>query len=47
MKNRWHGYYVQEIDNAVEKYNYHGIEDCVAASMLADGSKECRYGCLA
>lgn len=35
-----------DCDNAVEKYNYHGIEDCVAASMLADGSKECRYGCL-
>jgi electron transport complex protein RnfB len=35
-----------DCDNAVEKYRYQGIEDCVAASMLADGPKECSYGCL-
>lgn len=35
-----------DCDNTVQKYNYQGIEDCVAASMLAQGPKECSYGCL-
>ena len=35
-----------DCDNAVQKYRYQGIEDCVAASMLANGPKECSYGCL-
>ncbi len=35
-----------DCNNAAEKYRYQGIEDCVAASMLAYGSKECSYGCL-
>ncbi|SCY16111.1 RnfABCDGE type electron transport complex subunit B [Alkaliphilus peptidifermentans] len=29
-----------------EKFEYEGIEDCVAASMIAGGSKSCQYGCL-
>lgn len=32
--------------NAVNKYEYKGIQDCVAASMLAGGYKGCSYGCL-
>ncbi len=35
-----------DCDNAPLKYQYQGIEDCVAAAMLADGPKECSYGCL-
>lgn len=35
-----------DCDNAPNKYQYDGIEDCVAASMLADGPKKCSYGCL-
>lgn len=29
-----------------EKFEYQGIQDCVAASMVAGGSKSCSYGCL-
>jgi len=32
-------------DNAVEKYEYQGIEDCKAAEMHAGGAKGCRFGC--
>lgn len=35
-----------DCDNATQKYNYQGIEDCVAASMLAGGPKGCSYGCM-
>ena len=35
-----------DCDRAANKYHYDGIEDCVAASMLADGPKECSFGCL-
>ena len=31
---------------AGEKYSYRGIENCLAASLLAQGPKDCRYGCL-
>lgn len=33
-------------ENALEKYNYEGISDCICASMILGGSKECVYGCL-
>jgi RnfABCDGE-type electron transport complex B subunit len=29
-----------------EKYAYHGIEDCFAASHVFAGHKSCQYGCL-
>ncbi|MDR5657882.1 RnfABCDGE type electron transport complex subunit B [Serpentinicella sp. ANB-PHB4] len=29
-----------------EKYEYQGINDCVAASLVSGGSKACDYGCL-
>ncbi len=35
-----------DCDKATNKYHYDGIEDCVAASMLADGPKGCSFGCL-
>jgi len=31
---------------AVEKFEYHGIQDCNAAVLVAGGSKGCVYGCL-
>jgi len=36
----------RDCEKAVDKYIYKGMEDCVAASMLADGQKGCSYGCL-
>jgi electron transport complex protein RnfB len=35
-----------DCQKAVNKYEYKGIQDCVAASMLASGPKGCSYGCL-
>lgn len=32
-------------DNALEKYEYQGIEDCKAAEIFAGGAKSCRFGC--
>lgn len=29
-----------------EKYIYHGIDDCAAATQLFNGHKACSYGCL-
>lgn len=29
-----------------EKYEYQGINDCVAASLLSGGSKTCDFGCI-
>lgn len=34
------------VNKAVKNYNYEGIEDCVAASLLQGGPKGCQYGCL-
>jgi len=31
---------------AVAKYQYFGVEDCVAANLLQGGQKSCIYGCL-
>lgn len=33
-------------ENAVKKYAYDGITDCVSASKLLGGDKACVYGCL-
>ncbi|MBC7088397.1 MAG: RnfABCDGE type electron transport complex subunit B [Tissierellales bacterium] len=35
-----------DCDKAKDKYVYQGIEDCKAQNILADGKKECPYGCL-
>lgn len=32
--------------NAVDRYQYDGIEDCVAANLVMGGAKGCQYGCL-
>ena len=34
------------IENADVKYTYEGIDNCEAASQLADGYKACKYACL-
>lgn len=34
-----------DCENAKQKYEYQGIQDCKAAEMLAGGSKGCRFGC--
>lgn len=31
---------------ASEKFEYHGVQDCNAAILVAGGSKSCVYGCL-
>jgi electron transport complex, RnfABCDGE type, B subunit len=31
---------------ALKKYVYEGISDCLAASLLQSGPKECEYGCI-
>ncbi len=33
-------------DKTVLNYNYEGIDDCMAASLLLGGPKGCQYGCL-
>ena len=33
-------------DKAKNKYEYFGTNDCVTASQLGGGAKECEYGCL-
>lgn len=32
--------------DAIKKYNYIGIEDCIAASLVQGGPKGCQYGCM-
>ena len=32
--------------NAKRKYEYEGLQDCLAASKVAGGPLECSYGCL-
>lgn len=32
--------------NAVSNYDYDGVQDCVAASLVLGGPKGCQYGCL-
>lgn len=34
------------MDTAQTKYKYSGVQDCVAASLLHTGPKECPYGCI-
>ncbi len=34
------------IKMASKKYRYDGIDDCVAASLLQLGPKDCQYGCI-
>jgi Na+-translocating ferredoxin:NAD+ oxidoreductase RNF subunit RnfB len=33
-------------NRAKDKYLYGGLKDCLAASLILGGQKECKYGCL-
>ncbi|MDC7241049.1 MAG: RnfABCDGE type electron transport complex subunit B [Spirochaetales bacterium] len=33
-------------EEAVRSFNYQGISDCTAATVLFNGDKACKYGCL-
>ncbi|MDO4484532.1 MAG: RnfABCDGE type electron transport complex subunit B [Clostridia bacterium] len=33
-------------ENCKTKFDYHGIQDCVAASLVSDGNRSCKYACL-
>ena len=33
-------------ENALKKYHYNGVYDCVSADMFFGGDKACSYGCL-
>nr|WP_157884890.1 Fe-S cluster domain-containing protein [Ezakiella massiliensis] len=33
-------------NNAVDKYNYHGVKDCRYMAQIGGGNKKCSYGCL-
>ena len=35
-----------DIEHCRSKFNYTGIQDCVAASTVADGNRSCKYACL-
>jgi electron transport complex protein RnfB len=35
-----------DCDKAIDKFKYRGINDCIAASMVAEGHKACKAGCL-
>ncbi len=35
-----------DITKCGDKFNYEGIQDCVAAAAIQGGSKACSYGCL-
>lgn len=34
------------LGKAVKAYEYQGVNDCIAASLLFGGQKTCKYGCL-
>ncbi len=34
------------LDRCKTKFPYHGIQDCVAATMVNDGNRACQYACL-
>lgn len=34
------------LDRCKTKFVYHGIRDCVAATLVNDGNKACKYACL-
>ena len=34
------------LDRCKTKFPYHGIEDCLAATLVNDGNRACKYACL-
>lgn len=37
---------IGDTERCKERFEYEGIEDCVAAAAIQGGSKSCQYGCL-
>lgn len=35
-----------DIERCGNKFNYTGIQDCVAATLVSDGNRMCKYACL-
>lgn len=35
-----------DLEHCKVKFNYSGIQDCIAASLVNDGNKSCKYACL-
>jgi len=35
-----------DLEHCRQKFNYSGIQDCVAASLVNDGNRSCKYACL-
>jgi len=35
-----------DLEHCKTKFNYEGIQDCVAASLVNDGNRACKYACL-
>lgn len=35
-----------DVEHCKTKFNYKGIQDCVAASLVSDGDRACKYACL-
>lgn len=35
-----------DLEHCKTKFNYTGIQDCVAASLVSDGNRACKYACL-
>lgn len=35
-----------DVEHCKTKFYYSGIQDCVAASLVSDGNRACRYACL-
>ena len=34
------------VDRCKTKFEYHGIQDCLAATLVNDGNRACQYACL-
>ena len=35
-----------DIEHCKNKFKYTGIQDCVAATLVSDGNRACKYACL-
>ena len=35
-----------DLEHCKTKFNYTGIQDCVAATLVSDGNRSCKYACL-
>ena len=46
VKNVAHLICQGDIDRCKNKFHYAGIQDCVAATLVSDGNRACKYACL-